>query len=198
MEGNYIVFDTETTGLPTRFGSNYYYLNNYNGARLIQISWALFNKDHELQYSKNRYVLPNNFSINNSSFHGITNEIAKEKGELVDVVLSDFITDLSNAKYIICHNVDFDCNIIKSELYRICSNRTICDNVFKKCKLVCTLRAAFNMKKDKIITKANLGSVYSHFFNEEINGAHDALYDALNTAKIFKEMMICGYINPNK
>ena len=197
MNNDYIVVDTETTGLPKKYGAkfaNYNHISSYNSARLVQLCWARYDKDHNMVFIKNKYILPDNFNITNSNIHGITQEIALEKGIKIDIVLKEFSSDVQDVKYIVCHNIDFDYNIIKSELYRLCHNQTICNSILGVQHDICTLKAAFEMKKNKILKKADLGSVYNYFFKEAITGAHDANYDVINTGRIFKEMLNGGYI----
>jgi DNA polymerase III epsilon subunit-like protein len=194
----YIVFDTETTGLPQMINyqtfPKYDYLKGYDTARLIQLSWGIYNADDSLLSIENVHVKPNNFTINNSHIHGITNEIAAEKGIPVEEALCKFVEAINreDVMYIVCHNISFDVNIIKSELYRLYKKGYL--DVFAKKKLICTLAQANKMKSDGLIPNAKLGTVYQHFYNEDIKNAHNAEYDVLNTGKVFHKMRELGLI----
>ena len=57
-------------------------------------------------------------------FHGITNEISKECGIEIELVLTEFFHQLKSADKIIGHNVSFDINMVKVELLRIIYSTT--------------------------------------------------------------------------
>ena len=79
-----LFIDTETNGLPDTKGLNlkwgtypyYKSTNRYNDARIIQFSFMLTDeKFNELEL--NDFIIKKeDFDINNSNFHGITNEIS--------------------------------------------------------------------------------------------------------------------------
>lgn len=190
----YMIFDTETNGLPIMINFNkfplYSDINAYKTARLIQQSWGIYDSKDNLLEMHNYYVKPDGFNITNSHIHGITFEMANN-GYNIDIVLEKFITSLTNVDYIICHNTNFDINIIKSELYRINKNAV---NIFDNKKIICTLLQANIMKLNGLIKNAKLGTIYEYFFGEPINNAHNAEYDVLNTGKVFSKMRQYGMI----
>ena len=50
--------------------------------------------------------------------HGITNEIAQEKGEDIEQTLNNFLKDLSDVNIIVSHNAVFHLRTIQGELIR--------------------------------------------------------------------------------
>lgn len=141
-EDVYLFFDTETSGLPTDYNAPATHINNW--PRLIQISWILATKTKEIICEKDYIVEPNGFSISSEStaIHGITNEIAMQKGKDIGIILKDFLADLDKANYIIGHNVSFDVNVVNAELIRKGYTNT---NIHKK--QICTMKSSVNICK---------------------------------------------------
>jgi hypothetical protein len=87
-----LIIDVETTGLPIRTGLKYgefpayEKINLYDSSRIVQISLMLCNENLEEIEFKDFIIKADNFSINNSSFHGITNEISHNEGVPFSVV----------------------------------------------------------------------------------------------------------------
>lgn len=192
----YLIFDTETNGLPNMYKNicfpKFTDLKSYNEARLIQLSWVVYNHDDTILSTEDYYIYNPYISINNSHIHGITEEIIKEKGHDLIIVLDKFTETLKDdsIKYIICHNIKFDMNIIKSELYR--SKKKY--NIFTNKKLICTLEISNILKKNNLIKNCKLNTVYEHFYNCPIENAHNSLYDVLNTGKVFQKLKENKYI----
>ena len=65
-------------------------------------------------------VQPEGFNIpfDAEKIHGISTELAQEKGAPISIVLSKFNEALSKAKFVIGHNVGFDLNIMGAEFFR--------------------------------------------------------------------------------
>lgn len=105
-----VLIDTETTDLPKG--------RNFTGVRLIQIAYLLLNNNNEILTTKMYYIKPDGFSIPNSWLHGITTEIASEKGRDIRDVLTELQSDLQKCEMLICHNVDFDKNVLLAESNR--------------------------------------------------------------------------------
>ena len=85
----YLIFDTETTGLPQDFKKSYQDLDNWSTARCVQLSWQLHDRLGKLIDSGNDIIKPDGFDIPQASIkiHRITNEMANEKGISVKKLL---------------------------------------------------------------------------------------------------------------
>ena len=60
--------------------------------------------------------------------------LAIEIGEKIQTVLDNFIKDLSSAKFIVGHNLNFDINVVSSELYRLgIENELLNKNILDTC-----------------------------------------------------------------
>ncbi len=117
----YLIFDTETTGLPLAFSDPSQNINNWNTARCIQIGWQLHDKYGCLIESGNDLIKPDNFDIPlaSSKIHGITNEMANSEGVSIQIALDKFNKVLLKTEVIIGHNVVFDINVLNSEYLRL-------------------------------------------------------------------------------
>jgi DNA polymerase-3 subunit alpha len=105
-----IILDTETTNLPVR--------NDFTHVRLIQLAYILLDREDNIIEKVMRYVKPDGFKIENSWIHGITTELATEKGLPIREVLSELYSKIITCETLICHNIDFDKNVILAECYR--------------------------------------------------------------------------------
>lgn len=188
----YIVIDTETNGLPKMNKGQvvpFTKLHAYDSARIVQLSWAVYNAKDELIKTGDFVIKPDKFTISAaiSKIHGITHDMAETKGVNISLALDNLMKDLNDVNFIVCHNIMFDVNVIKSELLRLIRNKDIQLINSKKtfCTLECT-RAA--LKSKRLVKNSKLGTVYRYYFGEEIENAHNSLYDVLNTGKVFTEM----------
>ena len=191
----FFIFDTETTGLPIfnkngfyRF-PNYKHLNKYNTSRVVSISWIVANENLEVVKQVYHIIRPLDFTIDNSSkaveIHGITAEIANEKGVPWHTMYNEFIDDISKCHTVVAHNIQFDVSVMLSELYRYNCEQGIV--IFIGKSRLCTMKMGKIAMKQ---TKApKLSALYEHMFNEPMVNAHDASYDTLCCYKCFAKMM---------
>ncbi|NNK31072.1 MAG: 3'-5' exonuclease, partial [Flavobacteriaceae bacterium] len=114
----YLIFDTETTGLPKRWNAPISDLDNW--PRCVQIAWQLHDEMGELLDQQDYLVKPEGYTIPYDSevIHGISTELAEQQGEPLDLVLEHFREVLAKAKFIVGQNVGFDLNIMGAEFIR--------------------------------------------------------------------------------
>jgi DNA polymerase-3 subunit alpha len=125
----YLVFDTETTGLPQFTKYRGYFdpkdVKFYDRSRILSISWILID-DKTLEESEPQtyYIKPDNFTISPESIliHGITEEIANERGVPISIVFDAMKRVMPDVTHIIAHNISFDVNVLASECYRYGQN----------------------------------------------------------------------------
>lgn len=189
----YLFIDTETNGLPDmtnmKYGDYPLYtkIKKYDTARVIQISFMLCDENlNELEMHD--YVIKReNFEITNYQFHNITNEIS-DKGCNFNYVIDILMKTLEKCQYIVAHNINFDINVIKSELYRRDISNYIIDIdklnqicTVKKFKFIVNAKNRYNRLKDP-----SLKELYYHAFNKELENAHNSKYDVINLHKAVK------------
>jgi DNA polymerase-3 subunit alpha len=115
----YLIFDTETTGLPRNYNAPI--SDTENWPRCIQVAWQLHDDSGKLLEHKNFLVRPDGFNIpyDAEKIHGICTELAQEQGEDLATVLAEFNIVLSKARFAVGQNIGFDVNIMASEFYRL-------------------------------------------------------------------------------
>ena len=108
----YIIFDTETTGLPKNWNAPYTDTDNW--PRCIQIAWQLHDEMGKLLEHKDYLVRPDGFNIpyDAERIHGISTELAEAEGVSLEQVLIEFNEALGKAKFVVGQNVGFDNNVI--------------------------------------------------------------------------------------
>ena len=189
----YIVFDTETTGLP-KMRNNPPAENNlwaYDTARILQLSWACYDMDGNLTKEiDNHYIKPEGYKVGATEIHGITEEIANG-GEKFETVMQLFRNDFAKAICLIGHNVTFDVNIIKSELIRRSKTEMLAE--FKMPKKICTMLSL----TDYVGIKTKTGKtkypkqceLYEHVLGRKMLDAHNAKSDVKNLGEIITELI---------
>jgi DNA polymerase III epsilon subunit-like protein len=194
-----LVFDTETSGLPEEKGQSLYATHKW--PYIMQLSYIFYDdsSNQVIELYDSLVKLDNSILLSEDSIaiHNITREMANNSGKPIKIVLSSFINALMSADIIIGHNIQFDMNIIRVECIR--NNIKFNFNMNKENKPIihyCT------MKKGKYITNIELTStngakyiknpklieLYKHYFNEEVNGLHNALTDVLVCFRCYYKM----------
>ena len=114
----YLIFDTETTGLPQNWKAPITDFDNW--PRCVQLAWQIHDKQGKLLEVKNYIVKPDGYDIpfNASKIHGISTDLALKQGLPLIEVLLEFVKGLKKSKFVIGHNVSFDNNIIGCEFLR--------------------------------------------------------------------------------
>ncbi len=114
----YLIFDTETTGLPKRWDAPITDVDNW--PRCIQIAWQLHDAMGNCIEHQDYLVQPDGFNIpyDAEKIHGISTELAQEQGIPLVEVLEKFNKALSKTKFVVGQNVKFDLNIMGAEFVR--------------------------------------------------------------------------------
>ena len=192
----YLIFDTETTGLPKKWNAPI--TDSDNWPRCVQLAWQLHDSKGALISDHSYLIKPENFNIpfESEQIHGISTELANKIGVDLEEVLNKFISDLSNAGFIIGHNVKFDLNIIGAELFRINSDvnlleKDILDTCTELTADICKLPGGRGGK----FKFPTLIELYSFLFDESFSEAHNASADVEATARAFFELVRIGIIN---
>jgi DNA polymerase III epsilon subunit-like protein len=192
-----LIISIQTTGLPDRDGLPYgeYYsykdLTKYDNARIVRISMMLCDQKFEQLEISDFIVKATSFVIENSHFHGITNEIAIEQGIPFNDITTTLVKYLKQVTKIVGHNADFILNTLKSELYRYNMN-TIIEEIESK-KVLCTMKSTKNIVKAKNsygIKYPTLGELYRFVFNKIITNEFNSVENVININAIIKDMHI--------
>ena len=186
----YLIFDTETTGLPRSWSAPITDTDNW--PRCIQIAWQLHDEMGNLIEHQDYLVKPEGFNIpyDAERIHGISTELAMEQGILLSEVLEKFNIALSKTKFIVGQNVGFDVNIMGCEFHRM----NIGSDMIKMPVLdTCTEITANLLKlpggrggKFKLPT---LTELHQYLFNQPFAEAHNATADVEATTRCFLELI---------
>ncbi|MBR3009659.1 MAG: 3'-5' exonuclease [Prevotella sp.] len=178
-------FDTETTGLPENYNAPSSDVNNW--PRIVQISWTITDKMGNILSERDAVIKPEGFTIPYHSIdvHGITNEFAIKYGLPLNVVLDNFIKDMSSIKCIVGHNIDFDKKVIEAECYR---KRIEID--FDRVESICTMEATVDFMEDYLERRKypKLQELYYALFEEDIENIHNSMNDVNATMRCFFEL----------
>ena len=115
----YLIFDTETTGLPRNWAAPISDTDNW--PRCVQIAWQLHDKMGNLIEHQDYIINPEGYDIpfDAEKIHGISTELAQKEGHPLSEVLEKFNEALRKSKFIVGHNLGFDINIMSCEFYRM-------------------------------------------------------------------------------
>ncbi len=186
----YLIFDTETTGLPKRYDAPISDTNNW--PRCVQIAWQLHDEMGKLIEHQDYLVKPDGFNIpyDAEKIHGISTELADKEGVDLNEVLEKFNLALSKTKFIVGQNLSFDLNIMGCEFFRLgiespMSTLPVLDT--------CTETTAALLKlpggrggKFKLPT---LTELHQYLFNKPFSEAHNATADVEATTRCFLELI---------
>ncbi len=189
----YLIFDTETTGLPKVWNAPISDTDNW--PRCVQIAWQLHDDMGNCIEQHDYLVQPEGYNIpyDAEKIHGISTELAQEKGLPISVVLSKFNEVLSKAKFVVGHNLSFDLNILGAEFFREdLANKlqelTVLDTCTEVTAKLCELPGGRG-GKFKLPT---LSELYEFLFHKSFDEAHNASADVEATSRCFFELIRQG------
>ena len=206
-----IIFDTETTGLPKcKRGVPISMDNVHLWPHIIQFSFIVYDVSEMTIVKMVDYIikLPESIDIPEESIaiHGISREISNKQGVLIHVALKEFMDMYAQSEYVVAHNLDFDMNMVRAEIFRmpiqVChpftrSHRTnYCQYIdslaFSKSSEYCTM--LYGKKDCNIVRQNRMGSyikfptlveLYTHRFGVEPKNMHDSFNDVVATLRCF-------------
>ena len=191
----YLIFDTETTGLPQNYNAPVTDLENW--PRLVQLAWQLHDHKGKLISAKNYIVKPEGFTIpfNSEKVHGISTQMALDQGHELGFVLQEFSADLERTQSVVGHNVSFDLNIMGAEYIRAQQESKLLELKAIDTKDEATDFVAIPGRGGKF-KWPTLTELHIKLFGEAFDAAHDAAYDVHATTKCFFGLLKEGVIKP--
>jgi DNA polymerase III epsilon subunit-like protein len=203
-----LVFDTETTGLPETKIINPDTLNLW--PNIVQLSYIVYDVSKNVLLNVTDAIVKladdNIISEESTKIHGITNEMSKNSGIEIEILITEMFQYLRKVDLIVGHNVSFDINILMVELLRLIylkkDNMIQSDLIRYKHYLhfitnaknvCCTMKLAKDLCQIKAISK--LGNEYLKFpklielheklFVEKPKNLHNSLNDIMVTLRCF-------------
>lgn len=186
----YLIFDTETTGLPKRWDAPISDVDNW--PRAVQIAWQLHDDMGAVIEHQDYLIRPEGFNIpfDAEKIHGISTELAQEQGVSLQEVLEKFSKVLEQTKFIVGQNVGFDVNIMGAEFYRlsipnVMEGLPVLDTCTEVTASMCQIPGGRG-GKFKLPT---LTELHEFLFQEPFAEAHNATADVEATSRCFLELI---------
>lgn len=194
----FLIFDTETTGLP--LDKNAPLTNFDNWPRMVQLAWQIHDMNGKFVSAESHIIKPEGFTIpiNASMVHGISTEHALKVGENLNDVLEVFLKVVSESKYLVGHNVKFDLDIVGCEYLRTRNSnplegKYIIDTCTEKTADFCKLGVGRGGRHKLPALK----EIHKLLFNEGFDMAHNAAADVEATARVFLELLRIKVLDSN-
>jgi len=186
----YLIFDTETTGLPKKWAAPISDTDNW--PRCIQIAWQLHDEMGNLIEHQDYLVKPEGFNIpyDAERIHGISTELAQKDGIALQDVLENFNVALSKTKYIVGQNVGFDVNIMGCEFFRLGIDSPMTQMpVLDTCTEVTASLLKLPGGRGGKFKLPTLTELHQYLFNQPFAEAHNASADVEATTRCFLELI---------
>jgi DNA polymerase-3 subunit epsilon len=155
---------------------------NCERGEIIQLAYMIFDEKYHLIKSVNKYVKDRIVSVRSMQCNNISNQMLKQKGELFDKVMEEFISDISLCKLIVGHNIESDCRIINK-------NYSPHIDLFDNKEIFCTMKngkSICNLKNiNGAIKNPKLEELYYELFKIFPQECHDAIEDVKYTAECY-------------
>ncbi|WP_026775425.1 DNA polymerase III subunit alpha [Polaribacter sp. Hel_I_88] len=186
----YLIFDTETTGLPKSWNAPITDTDNW--PRCVQIAWQLHDGMGNVLEHNDFLIQPEGYNIpfDAERIHGISTELAAQEGIDLEKGLHLFNEALAKTKFIVGQNLNFDLNIMGCEFHRLgietpLAKLPILDTCTEKTATLCQIPGGRG-GKFKLPT---LTELHKHLFSVDFNEAHNATADVEATTRCFLELI---------
>ena len=186
----YLIFDTETTGLPRNWNAPLSDRDNW--PRCIQIAWQLHDDMGNVIECQDYLVRPDGFNIpfDAEKIHGISTELAAAKGISLEEMMAKFQEVLGKTKFLVGQNVGFDLNIMGAEFLRLGMENplpamplldTCTETTAKLCQIPGGRGGKFKLP--------TLTELHKFLFDAPFGEAHNATADVEATTRCFLELI---------
>lgn len=182
----FLIFDTETTGLPGSWNAPI--TDSDNWPRCVQLAWQLHDVSGKLINTGNYIIKPEGYTIpfNAEKVHGISTERALREGHDLKEVLDIFFADVERATYLAGHNIEFDINIMAAEYFRLgYGEKVLTTKQALDTKDLSTDYCAISGGRGGKFKWPTLTELHTKLFGVAFAEAHDAAYDVDATGKCF-------------
>jgi len=191
-----LIFDTETTGLPDFKSPS----DAPQQPHIVQLAMILTDAAGNEQAAVNVLIKPEGWTIppEVTAIHGISQEKAELAGIPEALAVQLFLAFHVRCQRHVAHSLNFDRRIMRIAMLRYGMTREQCEEI-DTVRGFCTMnqsREIISMAPTDAMMAAGrfsakppkLVEAYRFFFNEELEGAHDAMKDARGCARIFQHL----------
>jgi len=186
----FLIFDTETTGLPKRWNAPL--TDSDNWPRCIQIAWQLHDKNGVLLEHEDYLVQPEGFNIpyDAEKIHGISTELAEKNGIPLTEVIEKFQKVLAKTNFIVGQNLGFDNNIMGAEFHRLgIENSLLNFPVLDTCTEITAQLCQLPGGRGGKFKLPTLSELHAFLFSKPFSEAHNATADVEATTRCFLELI---------
>lgn len=172
-----LIFDTETTGLVKDWNNP----NSNSNPHLVQLGFTVCNEEGRSLFTYGSIVHPyyeGDIEPGATKAHGISKQLAQDKGIKLEVVMNIFFMWLVQCDHIVAHNIKFDKIIVEKAFKVSLSDKQDFCTMLESTN-ICCIPSSRGFKWPK------LEEAYDFFFNEKLVGAHDALTDVMACKRIY-------------
>ncbi|WP_417615369.1 exonuclease domain-containing protein [Parasphingorhabdus sp.] len=192
-----LFFDTETTG----FASASLDANHPDQAHLVQLALILIDDSGAVLDKFSAIINPGehvNFAEKAVEAHGITKERALAEGIDPKEATQKFLDFIAQAELLVAHQIDFDLRIITLAIART-HNETWENPLSTFCTMKRSTDVVCIPPTEKMIQNGRtnyknptLSECIRYFFDEKLEGAHDALVDVEATIRVYLKLVELG------
>ena len=193
----YLIFDTETTGLPKNWKAPL--SDSENWPRCIQIAWQIHDSVGLIVSHEDYLIRPDGFTIpfDSEKVHGISTALAEDQGLPLLEVLDKFKLALNKVSYLVGHNISFDRNIVGAEFLRSnladeLEDKSLVDTCTEETANLCRLPGGRGGK----FKYPTLSELYHFLFKQSFQEAHNATADVEATSRAFLELLRLDKLHP--
>ena len=185
---NILFFDTETTGLPRPNEAP----DHPSQPHIVQLA-CVMHDDAGLERHAISLIVDPGVVIppKAAEIHGLTTEVVQRHGVAPEMAAMMFCHMLAQADRLVAHKAEFDVAIIKTLFRRL---RIV--PVKQPQRVECTMRQATDIVRlppsEKMVAAGitrpkppKLAECVKHFFDEDLDGAHDAMVDVRACARVW-------------
>ena len=183
----YLVFDSETTGLPKDWKAPMSKVDNW--PHVIQLGWAFYDARHCLIEKRVDLIKPDGWTVPTETFwieNGFDQETSVRDGIPITESLNAFRDKLEASQYLVAHNMSYDYNVVGAEFLRLrlrSQNRPkrICTK--DESTDFCQIPGSYGYKWPTLL------ELHNRLFKEGFDDGHDALVDVEACARCFFELL---------
>ncbi len=188
----YLVFDTETTGLPASREAPLSDVHNW--PRVVQLAWEAFDIRGRKTGARSYVIRPDGFKIPKDAerIHGLSTATAKRTGVPIAKALDAFVEALSKASVVVAHGYSFDASVLGAEFHRLGIR-----DPFRRKTLVCTMEGATEycaLPGRHGFKWPRLPELHLKLFGKNVKETHDAAADVATCSKCFFELKRLGVV----
>ena len=184
-----LVFDTETTGLPSERNASIRDVDKW--PHIIQISYILYDTDIDkvLCCVDNIVRLEDDVEISEKSIelHKITRTLSKRKGIHIRNAINDFNMVLENTELVVAHNLSFDKKMVMVECVRLNMKQKFTNGSGRGVREYCSMKNNVSLCKiekvgwdgEKYYKYPTLSELHNYLFGNSPENVHDSMADVL-------------------